>query len=89
MPTMKTSTRCSGGGPVALSVAIENTTKHYGDVIAARHLVEFADPLNGSEAEKRMQDLGGAATLEIAPNKRFGFWNPDLRKYSSKTSPKT
>ena len=32
---------------------------------------------------------GGAAALEIAPNKRFGFWNPDGRRYSSKSTPKS
>ncbi len=75
--------------PVEVAVAIENTMKHYGDVIAERHLITFTDPSDGAEVEERMQDLGGAAALEIALDGRFGFWNPDRRKYSSRTTPGT
>lgn len=74
-------------GPLEIDLAVENSLKHYGDVIAEQHRVTFVDPSNGSEVEERMHDLGGAAALELAPDGRFGFWNPDRRRYSSKTTP--
>ncbi len=74
-------------GPVAVSVATENTRKHYGDVIAEEYVVEFANHLDQTEVQEKMAKLGGKAALEISPDKRFAFWNVDGRRYSTKTTP--
>jgi len=72
---------------VATDLAVENTKKHYGDVIAEQYSIEFDDPFDRNEVERKMSGLGGQAALEIASNKRFAIWNPDGRKYTSKTTP--
>jgi len=74
--------------PLDVAAGIENTLKHYGDVVVEQHQVEFGDPFDRIEAGEKMRNLGGVAALEIASDKRFGFWNPDQRKYSSKTTPR-
>jgi hypothetical protein len=76
-----------GETPISLELATENTQKHYGDVIDSIMLIEADDIYNAQEVENKMLAFGGFKTLEIAPNKQFAFWNFDLRKYSSQTTP--
>ncbi len=75
-------------GPIDMQVAIANTEKHYGDVIATRYALDFTDHRDRDEVELKMSQLGGYSTLELAPSGLFAFWNPEHRKYSSKTAPK-
>jgi len=75
-------------GPVAEQVAMENTMKHYEDVVAKAFAVEFEDLADETEVAKVMEDLGGASSLEISKNgNQFAFWNPSRLKYTSKSRP--
>jgi len=72
---------------VEAAFARENTREHYGDVLKEEYTVVLDNPADMAEVESKMRAIGGAATLEMSPNKRFGFWNPDGRRYSSKSTP--
>ena len=75
-------------GPVAEQIAIENTMKHYEDVVARTFVIEFDDLQNEKEVAEVMEDFGGTSALEIAKNgSRFAFWNPSRLKYTSKSTP--
>ena len=75
-------------GPIAEEVAMENTMKHYEDVVERAFAVEFDDLGDESEVSEVMEDLGGAPALEIARNgSQFAFWNPSRLKYTSKSQP--
>lgn len=75
-------------GRVDEEVAMENTMKHYEDVVERAFAVEFDDPDDEDEVSQVMEELGGAPALEMARNgNRFAFWNPSRLKYTSKSSP--
>lgn len=75
-------------GPIAEELALENTRKHYGDVIASAFVLEFEDVTDRAEVSEVMEAFGGADALEIARNhKGFAFWNPFQVRFSSKTQP--
>jgi len=75
-------------GQVSEQVAMENTMKHYEDVVAKAFVVEFEDPHDKSEVAEVLRDLGGSAALEIARNgSQFAFWNPASLKYTTKSQP--
>jgi hypothetical protein len=69
-----------------LALAFEGNRKHYGDVLAAEHLVQFTDCQSSSEVRDKLRAIGLEPGLEVAAG-RFAFWKPDDAKYSSKTSP--
>ena len=76
-------------GCVAEEVAIENTVKHYADVVEKAFVLQFDDLSDASEVAEVMADIGGASALEVARNgKSFAFWNPARLKFVSKSQPK-
>jgi hypothetical protein len=69
-------------------VAIENTMKNFGDVVAEAFIVELENPNDEDEVAKVMKVRGGARALEIAVNGgRFAFWNPARLAYASRSAP--
>jgi hypothetical protein len=72
--------------PDMVKFAITNNAKHYGDVIASSHVLDFNDCADPREVEEVFRRTGVEPRLELAPG-RFAFWKPDDAKYSSKTEP--
>ena len=68
-------------------VAIANTRKHYGDVIASQHVLEFPQLLDPESTRTVLADAGLGSDLEVAPA-GFAFWNPDGARYHSQSRPK-
>jgi len=70
------------------SFAIENTKKHFGDILRSLHVVELSNP---SDIAKTGDELAKAGLkgghLEIGKS-GFGFWNPDGATYRTQSSPK-
>jgi hypothetical protein len=78
-----------GNSPqTTLGLAKRNNQKNYGDVIAAQHLIHFADCTNRGELEAEFGRIGFVPRLEVDDNHRFAFWKPDDAVYSTKSSPK-
>jgi len=69
-----------------LGFAIANNQKHYGDVIAAQHTLEFADCRDASEVEAVFAAVGLEPRLEVAET--FAFWKPEDASYETKSAPK-
>ena len=67
-------------------LATEGNRKHFGDVLAAEHVVQFADCNDPSEAQAKLQAVGLEPRLEIVAG-RFAFWKPDDLRYSTKSTP--
>ena len=71
-------------GLVALARAHNN--KHYGDVLASEHVMEFADCADEVAVAARLQASGLEPRLEVAEG-RFAFWRPDDGEYRTQSSP--
>jgi hypothetical protein len=69
-----------------VDVAQENNRKHYGEVIAAQHVLEFADCTDAKEVRQVFRGLGLPPRLEVAEG-RFAFWQPDAAKYHTQSQP--
>ena len=69
-----------------LELARTQTLKHFGDIIHARHEIEFVDCTDQVAVEKILREVGLAARLEVAPS-RFAFWKPDDARYHSQSTP--
>jgi hypothetical protein len=69
-----------------LTLASEGNRKHYGDVLAAEHVLYFADSHDWSEVDAKFRAIGLEPRLEIAAD-RFAFWKPDDARYATKSNP--
>ena len=69
-----------------LVLARAGNQKRYGDVLAAEHLVQFADCGDDAEVRAKFRAIGLEPRLEIAHG-RFAFWKPDDDRYSTKSRP--
>ena len=78
---------CGPNKPGLLELAQQNNLKHYGDVIAAQHVLEFVDCADAENVTAVLASAGLANRLEVAaPN--FAFWKPDEARYRSQSTPK-
>ncbi len=78
---------CGPNKPGLLELAQQNNAKHYGDVIAEQHVLEFEDCTNAENVAAVLARVGLADRLEVAsPN--FAFWKPDDARYRSQSTPK-
>ena len=68
-----------------VSLADQNTTKNYGDVIAKRYVIESDSGIDGLRKELRAQGLDDH--LEISKS-GFVFWSPAGTTYRSWSTPK-
>jgi hypothetical protein len=75
------------GNEALVQLALDNNTKHYGDVIACQHVLQLTDCEDSEEVQKLFHSIGLASRLEVAPG-RFAFWKPDDAKYSTQSQPK-
>jgi len=77
-----------GGEPEKmLALALENNRKHYGDIIAAVHTLEFADCHDAAEVAATFAAVGLEPRLEVAGDD-FAFWKPEDVPYETKSTPK-
>ncbi len=67
------------------ALAVENTQKHYGDVVSRVLVVEFPS-LEPEATSKVLREAGLGAALEVAPA-GFAFWNPDGGRYRTQSHP--
>jgi hypothetical protein len=67
-----------------VELAIENTNKHYGDVIDEAFIIETDDGIEGLRQELKKHGL--STHLEISPKGPL-FWAPPGTSYSPKSSP--
>ena len=79
-----------GNSPRAtLELAKRNNQNNFGDVIAAHHVIYFADCANRGECEAEFGRIGFVSRLEVdVDHGRFAFWKPDDAAYSTKSSPR-
>jgi hypothetical protein len=68
-----------------VTLAKENTMKHYGDVLAERYVIETNGGLEGVRRELSRRGLD--VHLELAPSGAV-FWSPVGTRYRSKSVPK-
>lgn len=73
---------------ISTSFARAQIQKHYGDVLAATHVLEFADTGAASAVREVLSKNRLKGSLEVA-GLGFAFWNPDGAKYRSKTTPES
>ena len=67
---------------------IDNTVKHYGDVIERIVTLNFNDYQNKEEVEGVLKKAGlNGAQLEVA-KAGFAFWNPDGERYHTQSQPR-
>lgn len=69
-----------------IEIAEQTTLKNYGDIIAKTIKIELSGNESKEHLKKILTDNGIAGKFEIS---EFVFWNPDGRKYSTKSEPKT
>lgn len=67
-----------------VELAIDNTNKHYGDVIEEAFIIETDDGIEGLRTELKKQGL--STHLEISAKGPL-FWAPPGTSYSPKSSP--
>ena len=78
---------CGPNKPELLELAQQNNLKHYGDVIAAQHVLKFPECANAESVASVLAKAGLANRLEVAaPN--FAFWKPDDARYRTQSKPK-
>jgi hypothetical protein len=68
-----------------VEIAVENTKKHYGDVLTEGYVIEVKDGLKGVRRELKKRGL--PANLETS-EAGFSFWTPEGTKYRTKSQPK-
>lgn len=74
-------------GPEVLELAKQNNAKHYSEVTAVQHVLNFKDCGDADEVANVLGDAGLPNRLELAAG-RFAFWKPDDAVYWSKSVPK-
>lgn len=67
-----------------LTLARENTEKHYGDVLAEGYVIETADGIEG--LRRGLEERGLAPNLELPPSGAV-FWAPEGTRYRTKSAP--
>jgi hypothetical protein len=72
--------------PGTLELARTNNQKHYGDVIAAQHVLEFTDCGDAAEVTRVCGLAGLEPRVEVAAL-GFAFWRPDDTKYRTQSQP--
>jgi hypothetical protein len=70
----------------AVDFAVENTKKHYGDVLGKIHVIKFSDASDSRAVADALSQAGLANQLETS-EQGFAFWNPDGGKYQTQTRP--
>ncbi len=70
----------------AVQFAVENTKKHYGDVLGQLQVIEIADAADPAAIAAALSKAGLANQLEASPQ-GFAFWNPDNAKYNTQSQP--
>jgi len=66
--------------------AVNNTAKHYGDVLSKKLTLQTKNGFEG--LRKELIDSGLAQNLEIPKSKKFAFWVSEPNIYKSKSTPK-
>jgi len=69
------------------TVAEAHIEKHYSKVIKHRYVIRFKNPNDSAEVTRVLEQNGLHGTLEVAPA-GFAFYNPDVAKYKSQSTPK-
>jgi hypothetical protein len=64
---------------------VQNTKKHYGDIIDSLKVIKFDDLAKTELVEQVFKSNGLAPNLEIY--EEFAFWNPDNQEYISQSAP--
>lgn len=73
---------------MAADVVRKLTTQNYEDVVAEAFEVELSALDDAAAVALAMQELGGAAALEVDRNgARFAFWNPLGVRFVSQSEP--
>ena len=67
--------------------AIENTKKHYGDIIVKSFQINLSSPDDEQYVSKEITKIMGRGAIERIKHLKMGFWNYDGRKYTTKTEP--
>ena len=67
--------------------AIENTKKHYGDIIEAQYVLQIADAKDKENLKIIINEELGQGEIELIEKLNTGFWNYDGREYKTKTKP--
>jgi hypothetical protein len=78
---------CGPNKPGLIELAQQNNIKHYGDVIAEQHVLEFGNCADAESVAAVSAEAGLANRLEVAAP-RFAFWKPDDARYRSQSTPK-
>jgi hypothetical protein len=78
---------CGPNKPGLVGLAQQNNAKHYGDVIAEQHVLEFDDCTNAETVAAVLASAGLANRLEVAAL-NFAFWKPDDVRYRTQSTPK-
>lgn len=68
-----------------VALATENTSKHYGDVLSKRYVIETNEGIEGVRRE--LSHRGLDVNLELPPS-GVVFWTPAGTSYRTKTVPK-
>lgn len=69
-----------------VQLAEANNLKHYGDIIKAQHVLDFADCADSAEVQRVLGGVNLAPRLEVAAG-RFAFWKPDDARYWTQSTP--
>lgn len=67
--------------------AIENTKKHYGDIIHSEYILNIEDANNRTAVAKLVDSELGEGSIEFIEHQNSGFWNYDGRIYTTQTDP--
>ena len=67
--------------------AIENTHKHYGDIIASEHILDIQNLEDSATISQQVMSELGKGSIELISRPKTGFWNYDGRRYSTQTEP--
>ena len=73
--------------PETLDTVCDSTEKTYGDVVAAKHVFESDDGVDGLRSQLATSDLGD--TVEVSKRHGFIFWVPEGSEYRTKSTPET
>jgi hypothetical protein len=73
--------------PVSPGFAIENTKKHYADIIRSEYVLNIEDVNNRNALTKLVNKELGKGNIEFINHLNSGFWNYDGRNYTTQTDP--
>lgn len=77
-----------GDKPATVDFMLHNNQEHFGEVLAAQHVLRFQDCTNPPEVRRVCAVIGRAGGLEIAVEDGFAFWKPDDAPYFTQSEPR-